>query len=331
MFMRLLVLAIIIMSSSIVVAQEIKYEKDYMGRTVAKDQYGNIIALGEKDYSGAIVWKDKYGNVIKKETIDYLGRLVAKDEYGNVISRTEKNYLGQYEEKDQYGNVVARYERNYLGQIIKKDKYGNTIGNYNQEYDGSISYNQGSNSSGSYTNPRVYSADPNSFSKGFNDALNTYSQIASAYGTGNINYNGVSDRIGNKGVAIGLGFISGDEGGISANGEVYLDVFSFGFKYNLMSSIESYDIGEEYIGTIGLKIYGGVYIKAGLGTAIYNEPSRIYDNNIGFIGYSEEMPNESVILIGLSLFNKGLGIVGWSPELFYSNQTGIGVGINLIF
>ncbi|MDA7810709.1 hypothetical protein N8978_04625 [Flavobacteriaceae bacterium] len=40
------------------------YSKDYSGKTVAKDQYGNIIATGQKDYSGAFVWKDQYGNVI---------------------------------------------------------------------------------------------------------------------------------------------------------------------------------------------------------------------------------------------------------------------------
>ena len=148
--------------------QNITYSKGYSGKTVAKDQYGNVIANGQKDFLGAFVWKDQYGNIIKKETIDYLGRNVSKDNKGNIISTGKNNYLGEYEEKDQNGNVIAKYKRNYLGEVEKKDKNGNIIGKYKYTYDGNLEYQlQGkstysnpNNNSGAYSNPKIIVQQP---------------------------------------------------------------------------------------------------------------------------------------------------------------------------
>ena len=148
--------------------QNITYSKSYSGKTVAKDQFGNVIANGEKDFLGAVVWKDQYGNVIKKETIDYLGRNVSKDNKGNTISTGKNNYLGEYVEKDLNGNVIAKYKRNYLGEVEKKDQYGNIIGKYKYTYDGNLEYQTQeistysipNNNSGPYSNPKIILQEP---------------------------------------------------------------------------------------------------------------------------------------------------------------------------
>lgn len=165
--MKKIVLSILFLFTiSIVFSQQIIYSKDNNGKTIAKDQYGNIIATGTTDYSGKFVWKDNFGNVIKKETVDYLGRIVSKDENGNIISTSKKNYLGDYEERDQNGNVIAKYKKNYMGEVEKIDQNGNLIGKYKYGYDGKLQYNQQNNwsstetnsnrNSGAYSNPQVY-------------------------------------------------------------------------------------------------------------------------------------------------------------------------------
>lgn len=50
-------------------SQKLTYSKDYNGNTVAKDQYGNIVATGSTNYNWDFVWKDKYGNVLFQKTV----------------------------------------------------------------------------------------------------------------------------------------------------------------------------------------------------------------------------------------------------------------------
>lgn len=118
--------------------QKITYSKDYSGNTVAKDEYGNVIAIASTDYSGKLVWKDKYGNVIKTESEDYSGRTVTKDQYGNTQTTKSKDYAGNTVEKDQYGNVLYTYSKDYSGNTVKKDKYGNVLGTYKEDYSGNL-------------------------------------------------------------------------------------------------------------------------------------------------------------------------------------------------
>jgi hypothetical protein len=73
-------------------SQDITYSKDYSGRTIAKDQYGNIVAIGTTDYKGNFVWKDQYGNIINTESTNYKGEKVSKDRYGNVNSTQTEDY-----------------------------------------------------------------------------------------------------------------------------------------------------------------------------------------------------------------------------------------------
>lgn len=138
----------------------------------------------------------------------------------------------------------------------------------------------------------------------------------------------VVNKRGNNGIAIGLGIVSGDQGGISTNGEIYRDIISLGIKYNFLSTVMPSDIVKEYMGTVGFKISNGLYIKAGIGKATRNEER----SNFSFDeeGNSTSLGNERSYLGGLSYFFKGRGYLGWAPELFYSSQTGFGLGVNLI-
>ena len=102
---KFIYLLFIIIFPCLIFGQEVYYSQNSNNKTIAKDQYGNIIATGQKDYSGAIVWKDQYGNIISKQTIDYLGRYVIKDNLGNTTSVIKDNYLGEYEETDQYDYI----------------------------------------------------------------------------------------------------------------------------------------------------------------------------------------------------------------------------------
>ena len=85
---KILFSVVFIITANLSFAQEkLTYSKDYNGNTVAKDQYGNIVATGSTNYNGDFVWKDKYGNVIKTESKDYNGNNVSKDKYGIASGR----------------------------------------------------------------------------------------------------------------------------------------------------------------------------------------------------------------------------------------------------
>ena len=59
------------MSITLISFSQTTYSKAYLGNTIVKDQYGNVITTGSTDYLGNFVWKDKFGNVIQKESKDY--------------------------------------------------------------------------------------------------------------------------------------------------------------------------------------------------------------------------------------------------------------------
>lgn len=80
--------------STLSYSKKLTYSKNYNGDTVAKDKYGNVVAIGSKNYNGDFVWKDQYGNVIKTESRNYNGDKVTKDIYGNTKSTQSTNYNG---------------------------------------------------------------------------------------------------------------------------------------------------------------------------------------------------------------------------------------------
>ena len=73
---RILCLLMLILIVTFGYSKKLTYSKDYNGNTVAKDEYGNIVAIGSTNYNGDFVWKDKYGTVIKTESKDYNGNMV---------------------------------------------------------------------------------------------------------------------------------------------------------------------------------------------------------------------------------------------------------------
>jgi len=137
---KLLFLIVFMLFTTLGFSQKLTYSKDYNGNTVAKDQYGNVVATGSKDYNGNFVWKDKYGNVIKTESKDYNGNTVSKDTYGNTKSTQSTDYNGNEVVKDKYGNTLYTLSKDYNGNIVKKDKYGKVLGTYKKDYNGNMVY-----------------------------------------------------------------------------------------------------------------------------------------------------------------------------------------------
>lgn len=80
----LLILAFLLFATFVFSQSKITYSKNYLGETIAKDEYGNIIAIGSINYAGEFVWKDQYGNIIKTESKNFNGDTVSKDIYGNT-------------------------------------------------------------------------------------------------------------------------------------------------------------------------------------------------------------------------------------------------------
>ncbi|MDA9239411.1 hypothetical protein N9P02_00065 [bacterium] len=321
------------------------YSKDYSGKTVAKDQYGNIIATGQKDYSGAFVWKDQYGNIIKKETIDYLGRNVSKDDKGNTISTGKNNYLGEYEEKDQYGNVIAKYKRNYLGEVEKKDQYGNVIGKYKYNYNGNLEYkvqvnptysnpnnNSGAysnpnNNSGSYANPKIITQQPYQPTQ---MSPETYAAIG----------RGLARTL------TGFGIYAGSNNGTNFGFDLWLaKKASFGFHYgNTNIPDDQYGINNREEMAVNLGFYlskkKNLMLKTSWGYTDLMPDFDAYpsvganqtfdDWAVGFDKFADKGYQDFFYKIGIQLAlskkNKGSG---WSPEIYYSNN-GIGFGLGFI-
>ena len=122
-----------------------------MGNTVAKDQYGNIIATGKRTALGDFETKDQYGNIISRSRRTALGDVQTTDQYGNIISRSRRTALGDVQTTDQYGNIISRSRGTALGDVQTTDQYGNLIGTYKNTYNGNVEY-QGP----TYSNPTYY-------------------------------------------------------------------------------------------------------------------------------------------------------------------------------
>ena len=330
----LFTLALLISFSSF--GQNIIYSKDYFGKTVVKDQYGNIMATGQEDYLGAFVWKDKYGNIIKKETFDFLGRNISKDDKGNTVSIGKNNYLGEYEEKDQYGNIIATYKKNHLGEVEKKDQYGNIIGKYKYTFDGNLEYKaQGAteysglnNNSGSYANPKPVIQQPYTPPQ---ISAKTYAQIGA----------GIAKSL------TGFGVYVGSNNGINFGFDVWLaKKASFGFHYgntNVKNDQYGIDTREEMAVNLGfyLNKKKNLMLKTSWGytdlAVDFNAYPGVQDNQtfedweIGFDKFADKGYQDFYYKIGIQLAlsksNKGSGL---SPEIYFSNN-GIGFGLGYIF
>lgn len=331
-------LLIIILTPLFCIAQNINYSKGYDGKTIAKDQYGNIIATGEKDYSGAYVWKDQYGNIIKKETVDYLGRNVSKDQYGNTISTGQNNYLGEYEEKDQYGNLIAKYKSNYIGEVVKTDQYGNIIGKYKYNYDGNLiyqsqesaTYTAPSNNSGAYSNPRVITTEP---SNAYSYSLGPEANAAIGRGlarhlTGFGVYGGY-----NSGFNFGLDLWIKKKAGVGVH---------FGLKNIPDSDGYGENIRTEYAVNYGfiMSKKKNIILKTTFGftdldvdyDAYPDFPEKTYDEWLeGYDIWADKAYSRFFYKVGLQLaMSKKNNGSGFSPEIYYSNY-GIGISIGYIF
>ena len=126
--------------------QTITYSKDYMGNTVAKDQYGNIIATGKRTALGDFETKDQYGNIISRSRRTALGDVQTTDQYGNIISRSRGTALGDVQTTDQYGNLIGTYKNTYNGNV---EYQGPTYSN--PTYYGNVGYQ-----APTYSNPTYY-------------------------------------------------------------------------------------------------------------------------------------------------------------------------------
>lgn len=316
--------------------QKIEYKKDALGRTVAKNQYGRIIAIGQKDFSGNFVWKDSAGNIIKKETIDFLGRIVSKDNYGNIISTKNKNYIGETIEKDPYGNIIAKYKKNYIGEVEKFDKYGNIIGIYKPTFSGDVSYSintvkaseSTSNSQGSYRNPKIITpvySKPLTFSDEYYDAMGA--MLAKTL--------------------TGFGLYAGYNQGLNFGFDVWLGKkASYGLHYGTTTIQDSDGYGlntrEEFALNLGFYINKNknLILKTSWGYTNlelnYEEYPDIIGQNFdqwedGYNRWADKAYTKFYYKVGiqfaLSKKNNGSGL---SPEIYYSSN-GFGIGLGYIF
>ena len=334
--MKKFILTLAIMLPLICFGQKTIYSTGSSGKTVAKDQYGNIIATGQKNYLGAFVWKDQYGNVIKKETIDFLGRNISKDNNGNIISTGKNNYLGEYEEKDQNGNVIAKYKRNYLGEVEKKDQNGNVIGRYKYTYDGNLEYQaqetpkyptQNNNNLGSYANPTIITQQPYQPPQMSPEAY-------AAIGAGIARF------------LTGFGVYAGSNNGFNFGFDIWLaKKASFGLHYgNTDITDDQYGINNREEMAINLGLYiskkKNLILKTSWGYTDlmpdFDSYPGIGDNQsyedweVGFDEFADKGYQDFFYKIGIQLAlskkNKGSGL---SPEIYFSNN-GIGFGLGFI-
>jgi len=333
---KFIYLLFIIIFPCLIFGQEVYYSQNSNNKTIAKDQYGNIIATGQKDYSGAIVWKDQYGNIISKQTIDYLGRYVIKDNLGNTTSVIKDNYLGEYEETDQYGNIIGKYKRNYLGEVVKTDEVGNIIGKYKYDYNGNLIYQtqelpgyKAPNSNGAYSNPKIIQTE----------TTDPYSLSPESY-----------DAIG-RGIAIaltGFGIYGGYNSGFNLGADIWLGkILGVGIHFGTKNIPDSDGYGDNIRTELALNL--GVYLtkrknlilKTSFG---YTDLELDYE---AYPDYSPELTFEQWeagyniwankgytdlfykvgLELALSKKNKGSG---FSPGVYYSNN-GIGFSLGYIF
>ncbi|MDC0176628.1 hypothetical protein OAJ14_00515 [Polaribacter sp.] len=309
--------------------------KDDLGRTLAKNKYGKIIAIGEKDFLGNFVWKDPAGNIIKKETVDFLGRTLSRDDKGKVISTKERNFMGDVEEKDPQGNLIAKYRTNFMGEVEKLDAYGRIIGKYRSSFSGDIVYSENTNyrsetsenKKGSYSNPKVITpvySKPYQFSEEYYEAMGA---ILAKTLTGFGLYAGYNEGF-NLGIDVWLGKKA-----------------SYGIHYGTTDIQDSDGYGintrEEFALNLGFYITKkkNLILKTSWG---YTNLDLNYDEypdlgqqtfeqwEEGYNRWADKAYTKFYYKVGiqfaLSKKNKGSG---FSPEIYYSTN-GIGFGLGYI-